>query len=128
MTDQAEQPDEDVTILNGPDPRTWFDGHPIGRAAEDIEAILRVQVLRKTGGVFGNAHDVAGRLLDQMLDGAQAELAVALLDAFGVPVPEHGDGEPAFPFSGAGKPRAFGAAQPRQDIVAGPLDNQGKPA
>jgi hypothetical protein len=126
MTEQSEQPQDEPVVLDGPDPRTWFGDHPIGRVAEDIEAILRVQALRKRGNVFGNAHDAAGQLLDQMLEQAQAGLSLALLTAFGAEVPKH-DGEPAFPFAGAGRPRAFGMAEPREDIVSGPLD-RGKPA
>jgi hypothetical protein len=126
MTDQTEQPDEDVRVLDGPDPRAWDNGD-IGRACADVEAVLRVQGLRKGGNAYGNTHDAAGRLLDSLMDAAQAQLAVALLTAYGVPVPER-DGEPDFPFSGAGKPRAFGMATAREDIVAGPLDDHGKPA
>jgi hypothetical protein len=107
VTDSAENPEE--ITREGPDPREWESG-AIGRLVADIEAILRVQVVRKAGSsVYGNAHDETARLLDRLMDAAQDQLAMKILTAYGVPVPESG-GEPAFPFSGAGKTRAFGAA------------------
>ena len=53
MTEQPDQPDEDVRILQGPDPRDW-ENSAIGRACANVEAVLRVQVLRKGGSTYGN--------------------------------------------------------------------------
>jgi hypothetical protein len=127
MTDQNGQEQPEEIVLDGPDPRDWAN-QQIGRACANVQAILDVQALRKAGGsVFGNAHDAAARLLDQLLDTAQGELTILLLTSYGLDVPER-SGEPDFPYSNAGKPRAYGTAQPREDIVPSPPAEPGKPA
>lgn len=106
----SEPPEEEPQFFDGPDPREWMGRPEFIRAVQNVETIdALIAALKGPIAQEGSAaYREALRLLTILGYQARYELSVMVLKAQGVPVPEEDDGDSS-PFSGAGKPRAFGA-------------------
>lgn len=103
--------DDDVQVLDGPDPRTWPGMPEIWglvqdiRVIDEVRAALKGEMARDLGSA---AYDEARRFLEVAVAQRCDELALVLLSVYQVKTRE-GKGTGASPFDGAGRPRAFGA-------------------
>lgn len=101
--------EEEVPLLDGPDPRTWPGNNDLWGLVQDLEAIDHVTGLmegRIAQDGMSESYEEARRFLRAAGAAQREQLSLMLLSMYGVK-PSQDSG--ASPFAAAGKPRAFGA-------------------
>jgi len=139
MADEPEIAAEEGPQHEGPDPRHWPADETIGGLAEDLRAVQDILALMGKGDprLSGPHYKHAGLFLQSLEAQLRETLAVALLDAYGIELPEEPeDGrpegarpdiavmpapDPSAPFGNAGKARALGATSGRDQLENPPL-------
>jgi hypothetical protein len=104
--------EEEAQVLEGPDPRTWPGREDIWGPFTDLRVIDQVAAALKGEPAMdgmSDGYEEARRFLRVLRQEACEQLSLVILSTYGV-MPGSGTG--ASPFSGAGKPRAFGADSP----------------
>ena len=89
MTEQPEE--EETPVHDGPDPRRWPGREDIWPLAEDLrqaDSMLELLDGKVARDGMPPAFDEARSLLRAIAAGCAGNLAVALLSAYGIPVPE----------------------------------------